>query len=213
MKNMKAALTALALMIAGPAAAQDTAGEFDYYVMSLSWSPNWCDLTGRARNSPQCAQDADFGWVLHGLWPQYDRGYLQDCHSKYGPPSRRDTEGMADIMGTSGLAWYQWNKHGSCTGLSPQSYYRTARQAYDSIRIPQAFRKLTRDVTLPASLIEDAFVDANPNLPRDGVTITCTDGAIQETRICLTRDLQPRGCGVDVIRDCTLTSAAFGAID
>ncbi|SFK96403.1 ribonuclease T2 [Loktanella salsilacus] len=210
---MKAALTALALMIAGPAAAQDTAGEFDYYVMSLSWSPNWCDLTGHARNSPQCAQDADFGWVLHGLWPQYDRGYPQDCHSKYGPPSRRDTEGMADIMGTSGLAWYQWNKHGSCTGLSPQSYYRTARQAYDSIRIPQAFRKLTRDVTLPASLIEDAFVDANPNLPRDGVTITCTDGAIQETRICLTRDLQPRGCGVDVIRDCTLTSAAFGAID
>ncbi len=210
---MKAALTALTLVLASSAAAQDTAGDFDYYVMSLSWSPNWCDLEGRVRNSPQCAVDADYGWVLHGLWPQHDIGYPQNCRTTYTPPSRHETEAMADIMGTSGLAWYQWNKHGSCSGLSPQAYYRTARAAYDSIRIPQAFRKLTKDVTLPASLIEDAFVDANPTLPRDGVTITCTGAAIQETRICLTKNLEPRTCGADVIRDCTLTSAAFGAID
>ena len=216
-KMMRRLLTALLLApltaLATPLAAQDRAGDFDYYVLSLSWSPNWCDLEGRARNSPQCDPDADFGWVLHGLWPQYDRGYPQDCRTSFVPPSRRETEAMADIMGTSGLAWYQWNKHGSCSGLAPQAYYRTARAAFESIRIPQAFRKLTRDVTLPASLIEDAFVDANPDLPRDGVTITCKAGAIQEARICLTRDLEPRSCGADVIRDCTLTSAAFAAID
>lgn len=212
-KNMRLALTALLLAVASPAVAQDRAGDFDYYIMSLSWSPNWCDQTGRARNSPQCAPGADYGWVLHGLWPQHDRGYPQNCHTSYTPPSRRDTAAMADIMGTSGLAWYQWNKHGSCSGLSPQVFFRTARAAYDSIRIPQAFRKLTRDVTLPASLIEDAFIDANPDLSRDGVTVTCTDGAIQETRICLTKDLEPRACGTDVARDCTLPRAAFGAID
>ena len=210
---MRHALLALTLALAGPAAAQDRAGDFDYYVMSLSWSPNWCDLTGRARQSPQCAPGAGFGWVLHGLWPQHEEGYPQDCRTTYAPPSRRETEAMADIMGTSGLAWYQWNKHGSCSGLSPQAFFRTARAAYDSVRIPQAFRKLTRDVTLPASLIEDAFVDANPDLDRDGVTVTCTDGAIQEARICLTKDLTPRTCGADVRRDCTLTRAAFGAID
>ena len=210
---MRAILTALSLALASPATAQDRAGDFDYYVMSLSWSPNWCDLTGRARGSPQCAPGAAFGWVLHGLWPQYDRGYPQDCRTSFAPPSRSDTQAMADIMGTSGLAWYQWNKHGSCSGLSPQAFFRTARSAYASIRIPQAFRKLTRDVTLPASLIEDAFVDANPDLPRDGVTITCTAGAIQETRICLTKDLEPRICGSDAVRDCTLSRATFGAID
>ena len=212
-KMTRSLLTALVLALAAPLAAQDRAGDFDYYVLSLSWSPNWCDLEGRARNSPQCDAGADFGWVLHGLWPQYDRGYPQDCRTSFAPPARRDTEAMADIMGTSGLAWYQWNKHGSCSGLSPQAYYRTARAAFDRIRIPQAFRKLTRDVTLPAALIEDAFVDANPDLPRDGVTVTCKAGAIQEARICLTRDLEPRACGADVVRDCTLTSAAFSAID
>ena len=29
------------------------AGDFDYYVMALSWSANWCALEGDARNSPQ----------------------------------------------------------------------------------------------------------------------------------------------------------------
>ncbi|MBS1303080.1 ribonuclease T2 [Loktanella sp. SALINAS62] len=204
-------MTALTLL-AQPLAA-DEAGDFDYYVMALSWSPNWCDQEGRARNSPQCAPDADYGWVLHGLWPQYENGYPQDCQVAYTPPSRRQTAAMADIMGTSGLAWYQWNKHGTCSGLSPQAYFTLARDAYDSIAIPQAFRALTRDVTLPASLIEEAFIDKNPDLSPDGVTITCRSGAIQEARICLTKDLTPRDCGADVVRDCTLQSAAFGAIN
>ncbi|SEM70536.1 ribonuclease T2 [Loktanella fryxellensis] len=210
---MKAVLTAIALTLALPATAQDRAGDFDYYVMALSWSPNWCDQTGRNRGSPQCADGADFGWVLHGLWPQFEAGWPQDCRTPHAPPSRAMTEGMADIMGTDGLAWYQWNKHGTCSGLTARAYFETARAAYDGIRIPQAFAALTRDVTLPASLIEDAFVDANPDLPRDGVTVTCKDGAIQEARICLTKDLEPRNCGADTRRDCTLTSAAFGAID
>ena len=202
-----------ALLLVASGAAADTAGDFDYYVMALSWSPNWCDLEGRARNSPQCDPGADFGWILHGLWPQYEDGYPADCQSGYAPPSRRETAEMADIMGTSGLAWYQWNKHGSCSGLAPQAYYRLAREAYESVEIPQAFRALTRDVTLPAALIEEAFLDKNPDLTADSVTITCRDGAIQETRICLTKELEPRTCGADVIRDCTLKSAAFRAID
>ena len=210
---MKAVFAALTMFLAAQAGAQDRAGVFDYYVLSLSWSPNWCDATGRARHSPQCAPGAGFGWVLHGLWPQYDRGYPRDCRTSFAPPSRAETAAMADIMGTGGLAWYQWNKHGSCSGLPPQAYFRTARAAHDGIRIPQAFAKLTRDVTLPASLIEDAFVEANPDLPRDGITVTCSNGAIQEVRICLTKDLAPRNCEEDVARDCTLPSAAFGAID
>ncbi|KQI67789.1 ribonuclease T [Loktanella sp. 3ANDIMAR09] len=203
---------AAAALIAPPALA-DEAGDFDYYVMALSWSPNWCDREGRARNSPQCAPGANYGWVLHGLWPQYEYGYPQDCRTSVQPPSRGQTAAMVDIMGTSGLAWYQWNKHGSCSGLTSQAYFDLARRAYDSVAIPQAFRKLNRDVTLPASLIEEAFIDKNPELSPDGVTVTCRDGAIQEARICLTRDLEPRDCGADVVRDCTLQSAAFGAID
>ena len=207
MRWLLVALTMLAL----PAKADGEAGVFDYYVMALSWSPSWCAETGDARRSEQC--ERSLGFILHGLWPQYEDGYPADCQSGYAPPSRRETADMADIMGTSGLAWYQWNKHGSCSGLAPQAYYRLAREAYESVEIPQAFRALTRDVTLPAALIEEAFLDKNPDLTADSVTITCRDGAIQETRICLTKELEPRTCGADVIRDCTLKSAAFRAID
>lgn len=201
------------LLMAGVARAEgERAGDFDYYVLSLSWSPNWCSLEGRERGSPQCAPDADFGWVLHGLWPQYESGWPSYCLTSERDPSRRDTGAMADIMGTSGLAWYQWQKHGRCSGLASDDYYALARLAYERVNRPEVFRKLDRDVKLPASLIEEAFLQSNPNLKPDMITITCKAGAIQEARLCLTRELEPRVCGADVIRDCTMQSALFEAI-
>ena len=82
----------------------DTAGEFDYYVLAMSWSPNWCALEGDARNSDQCDPRHDHGWIMHGLWPQYDIGYPDYCQTSERPPSRRMTSEMSDIMGTAGLA-------------------------------------------------------------------------------------------------------------
>ncbi|MGV6839796.1 MAG: ribonuclease T2 family protein [Planktomarina sp.] len=186
-------------------------GDFDYYVAALSWSPNWCALEGEAKNSPQC--DQDFGWVLHGLWPQYERGWPSYCPTVEANPTRKMTSDMADIMGTSGLAWHQWNKHGVCTGLSAPAYYDLSRRAYESINRPAVFRKLPRDVEIPASLIEEAFLKDNPRIHPDGFTVTCRAGMIQEVRVCLDKDLNPRRCGRDVIKDCTLKDAGFEAID
>ncbi|SMX43291.1 ribonuclease T2 family protein [Octadecabacter ascidiaceicola] len=205
-------ILALLCVVALPAKAQDTAGEFDYYVLSLSWSPTWCALEGDSRNSPQCDDDKDFGWVLHGLWPQYENGWPANCRHSYRNPSRADTSAMADIMGTSGLAWHQWNKHGSCSGLSPGDYYALARLAYENVTRPAVFRRLEDPVTLPASLIEEAFMRENEGLDPDEITITCRSQRIQEARICLTRDLELRQCGTDVIRDCTLDDALFDPI-
>ncbi|MGJ8586779.1 MAG: ribonuclease T2 family protein [Yoonia sp.] len=202
-------LLALLCLMAAPLSAQDRAGDFDYYVMSLSWSANWCALEGDARGSPQCDPSANFGWILHGLWPQYERGYPANCLTGERSPSRSDTAAMADIMGTPGLAWHQWRKHGVCSGMSPDDYFALSRQAFGRINRPEVFRGLTRQVTLPASLIEEAFLKDNPQLEADQITITCKSGYIQEARICLTRDLEFRDCGADVIRDCTMTSAQF----
>ena len=209
---MKRLIAALCLW-ASASPAQDIAGEFDYYVMALSWSPNWCALEGRDRNSPQCEEDADFGWILHGLWPQYERGWPANCRTSFRAPSRADTAAMADIMGTSGLAWHQWRKHGVCSGLSPDDYYALSREAYARVTRPQVFRDLSDPVTLPARLIEEAFLRDNPELSPNGLTVTCKSGHIQEARICLNRDLTPRDCGADVRRDCTLQSAQFNPID
>ncbi|WP_394181876.1 ribonuclease T [Yoonia maritima] len=202
-------LIALLLLITSSAQAQDAAGDFDYYVLSLSWSANWCELEGDARNSPQCEESEDFDWVLHGLWPQYDRGYPSFCHTSYRPPSRGQTSDMADIMGTSGLAWHQWRKHGVCTGLSPDDYYDLSREAYARVVRPPVFRTIDRDITMPAHVIEEAFLKDNPTLEADQITITCKSDYIQEARICMTRDLEFRTCGPDVIRDCSMTDAQF----
>lgn len=204
----------LSLFLATSAAMADgeTAGEFDYYVMALSWSPNWCALEGDAKGSEQCEARHDHGWILHGLWPQYERGWPSYCNSRYRNPSRSDTRAMSDIMGTGGLAWHQWNKHGRCSGLSSEDYYALSREAYGRITRPEVFRKLDRSVKLPATVVEDAFLEANPALSADMITITCKSSFIQEARICLTRDLDPRLCGRDVIRDCTQTKAQFDPI-
>jgi ribonuclease T2 len=187
----------------------EKAGEFDYYVMSLSWSPNWCAQKGDARNSDQCDARHDHGWILHGLWPQYHRGFPSLCRTTQRPPTRGMTDDMADIMGTSGLAWYQWKKHGTCSGLSASAYYALSRQAYESITRPPVFRQLDRAVRLPASVVEEAFLDANPELDRDMITITCKNNHIQEARLCLSKSLKPVPCGQDVVRDCTSQNALF----
>ncbi|WP_299147048.1 ribonuclease T2 [uncultured Tateyamaria sp.] len=201
------------MLLAIPAWAEgEQSGVFDYYVLSLSWSPNWCAYEGDARGSDQCDPRHDHGWIMHGLWPQFHRGFPSYCPTAERPPSRRMTADMSDIMGTSGLAWHQWKKHGVCSGLSAADYYAISRDAYARVARPPVFRKLQDPVKLPASVVQDAFLQSNPDMEPDGITITCRDGHIQEARICLSRDLEPVPCGQDVVRDCTLRDAIFAPV-
>jgi len=190
----------------------ERSGDFDYYVLSLSWSPTWCALEGDRRGSPQCNEDADFGWVLHGLWPQYDDGWPSYCQTAHRNPSRSETAAMADIMGSGGSAWHQWNKHGRCSGLSSDNYYTLAREAFARVTRPEVLRNLTTAVRLPAAVVEEAFLEVNSDLSADGLTITCKSSRIQEARICLTRDLEPRLCSGSVARDCTMQGALLEPI-
>ncbi len=204
---MRFGLAAL-LLIAGPALADgERAGDFDYYVLSLGWQPTWCALTGDARGAAECDARRDRSFTLHGLWPQYELGWPSDCRSHLPDATRRETAGMADIMGSSSLAWHEWKKHGRCAGLPAADYFARSRQAYDSVRLPEVFRHLARDIHLPASVVEDAFIEANPGLERNMITVTCNGGRIAEIRLCLTRDLDPRPCGEDAIRDCRIKDA------
>jgi len=190
----------------------EQAGDFDYYVLSLSWSPNWCALEGDARDSRQCDDGRGIGWVVHGLWPQNQYGWPSYCRSNARAPSRAQTNAMADIMGAGGAAWYQWKKHGICSGLDAQDYFRLVRLAWERVNRPQVLRRLKDPVRLPASVIEDAFIAANPGLEPDMITITCKQNRIQEARLCLTRDLEPRKCSAEVAQDCTLDRAELDPV-
>jgi len=205
----------LAILILTASLAQadgDDAGAFDYYVLSLSWTPTWCALEERNRKEPQCDPDKGFGWVLHGLWPQYEQGWPSYCRTSVANPSRAETAAMADIMGSRGQAWYQWKKHGRCSGLSAKEYFAAAREAYESVTMPKSFNALPKPIKLPAALVEEAFLQANPGWRPDMLTITCKAGRIYEARLCLTRDLKPRLCGEDVVDDCDSRNALLDPI-
>lgn len=209
---MRKLVLALLMMASSLRAEGEKAGEFDYYVMALSWTPTWCALEGNARGSEQCDASKDFGWTLHGLWPQFHQGWPSYCRTSERHPSRSMTSDMADIMGTGGLAWHQWKKHGVCSGLSATDYYALSREAYGKIKRPALFRKLKDPVKVPASVIEDAFLKENPSIEANMLTITCKQGRIQEARVCLSKDLDPVPCGRDTIRDCSMTNALFDPI-
>lgn len=206
-------LAFLTALIGSPAWAEgERAGQFDYYLLSLSWQPGWCAREGDARRAPECEAGDGRGFTLHGLWPQYERGWPSHCPSPARDPSRSETAAMADVMGSAGLAWHQWRKHGRCSGLDPRAYFGAARRAYDALRMPDIFALIDRQIELPASVIEAAFVEANPGLTPDQITVTCVEGMIQEVRLCLTKDLHPRRCGADVIRDCSLQDAVLAPL-
>lgn len=177
------------------------AAPFDYWVLSLSWSPSWCADEGDAEDA-QCAPGARRGFVVHGLWPQYDRGWPEHCTTTAAEPQRRDSAAMADLMGSGGLAYYQWRKHGRCSGLSGPDYFAATRAAADAVAMPEVFDAITRPLSVAVPVIEDAFIEANPGMVRDGITVTCKSGALAEVRICLDRDLTPRACAPDAARDC-----------
>ena len=202
-----------AIWLAGMASAEgERPGDFDYYVLALSWTPTWCAIEGDARGAGQCATGQGLGFTLHGLWPQYEQGWPSFCPTQARPPSRAMTAGMADIMGSSGLAWHQWRKHGVCSGLSAGDYFRLSRMAYERVREPAILRQLDRAVRLPAEVVEAAFLEENPGLSDAMLTVTCREGRVQEVRICLTRGLEPRDCAPDVARDCTLQDALLAPI-
>lgn len=185
----------------------EAAGEFDYYVLALSWQSTWCALEGDARGAPECAAGHKRGWVMHGLWPQNEQGWPAYCPTAQHPPSRRMTREMADIMGSAGLAWHQWNKHGRCSGLSAEAYFSLSRRAFAKIERPAVFRELKKPVRLPAKVVEEAFLKDNPDWSAEMITVTCKRDRVQEVRLCLTKKLDPRACGRDVSRDCDLSDA------
>lgn len=188
---------------AGLAAAEgERPGDFDYYLLALSWSPTWCALEGDSRGADQCDARHDYAWTLHGLWPQNERGWPSFCPAAGPGPAAGEVATMTEIMGSAGLARYQWEKHGSCSGLEPEAYFAAARSAYQAVKQPDALRRLDRTVEIDPEVVEEAFLAANPGLSEEGLVLSCRSGRISEVRICLTRDLTFRRCAPDIADDC-----------
>jgi ribonuclease T2 len=172
----------------------DRPGVFDFYVLSLSWSPTFCADKGDG-NREQCGTEKDFRFIVHGLWPQYEKGYPDFCLTQ--EPERVPIalgRPLMDIMPSMGLIGHQWRKHGSCTGLGQKDYFAKTREAYSRVRIPEDLSGSRSPLAFSTDQIEEKFITANPGMSRRGIATSCEGRQLEEVRICLTKDLRFRDC-------------------
>lgn len=180
------------------APAAPSTANFDFYVLALSWSPSYCaDNGNRSDARQQCGAGRNYGFIVHGLWPQYERGFPENCrHDQANDQVPRDlVSSLSDIMPAAGLMRYQWRKHGTCAGISQRDYFTAMRNAYHAVTIPPALRAVSSPRRVDPQLVEKAFIAANPGLPADAIAVTCHRRRLKEVRICMDKNLKFRSCG------------------
>jgi len=177
------------------------AGVFDYYLLSLSWSPEYCAGL-RGENDPrQCHEGRRYGFVVHGLWPEYEEGYPQFCA---GNPqvSSRLVEKMLPIMPSENLIRHEWQKHGTCTGLTVEQYFDKTKEAFARVTIPARYKNPTTAITIEPRRLKQDLVAANRQFTEGSFAVLCQGRFLSEVRACLDKDLAPRSCSVEVRDSC-----------
>lgn len=174
-------------------------GVFDYYVLSLSWSPEHC--ASHPGETQQCSGVRRYGFVLHGLWPQYERGYPESCAAG-AALSASQIALLLDLSPSEKLVRHEWAKHGTCSGRSPEDYFALARRAFESIQVPARFRAPSQAARLSVAALEAELATANPGLSGAHVAVQCGGRFLREVQVCLDKDLRPRSCGHDVRDGC-----------
>jgi len=194
---------------------QNEPGKFDFYVLALSWSPSFCEAS--AERAPDRAPDQQcsgrpFSFVVHGLWPQYERGFPSFCQVPAPRLDRAIVGGMLDLMPSPRLIFHEWDRHGTCSGLSPPAYFETVRKARAVVKIPPDYLALDKPITVTPDDVADAFVKANSGLTRASLAVACDSKRLEEVRICLGKDFSFRDCAEVTRRACKRDRVAMPAM-
>jgi ribonuclease T2 len=172
-------------------------GVFDYYVLTLSWAPEFCHSHS---DSPEC-QGKHYGFVVHGLWPQYISGYPEHCSDA---PGLADPSSMTDIMPDPHLVEHEWQTHGTCSGLDAPRYFKQVRQAFSSIHVPANLSSPSQTFSMTPAQVKDEFLQANPPWSREDLTVSCGNNYLTAVSVCMTKTLAPTAC--QALRDCRANS-------
>lgn len=184
---------------------QNQPGQFDFYLLSLSWSPSFCAAAAERGNGRAPAQQCGvrpYSFVVHGLWPQYERGFPEYCQVPSPRLDHNIVSAMLDLMPAPHLIFNEWDKHGTCSGLSPTGYFETVRKARAVVKIPPEYLSLQEPLSVAPGAVEEAFIKANSGLAHDGMVVECDKKRLTEVRICLSKELQFRPCPDIARRSC-----------
>lgn len=164
---------------------------FDFYVLALSWSPGYCASEGANANRAQCEARRPYQFIVHGLWPQYRRGYPANCASSHGDKVDNSTiASIIDIMPSAGLIAHEWRKHGTCSGLSQEQYFNVVRAAFERIKTPPSFAGLQETKNVSPQTVEKLFQAENNAIPSNAIATTCSRKYLRDVRICMSKDLE-----------------------
>jgi ribonuclease T2 len=194
---------------------QNQPGQFDFYVLALSWSPSYCEAaaerSGGRAPAEQCGE-RPYSFVVHGLWPQYEKGFPEYCEQPAPKLDRALVSSVLDLMPSPQLVFNEWRRHGTCAGFAARRYFEELRKARAAVKIPADYLEpaAAREVT-PAE-VEEAFIKANPGLSAGGVSVTCDSKRVNEVRICLNKELQFRDCAEVERRSCKRPKLAMPAV-
>ena len=176
-----------------------TSPGFDFYLLNLSWSPEFCQSHP---NAVECAAHA--GFVLHGLWPQKNDGsYPENCSIAPGPSN---PAAYKDIYPDPGLLQHEWQTHGTCSGLSADDFFTDARNAFNSVTAPPTLLGLTSQISMPPEEILGLFTKSNPAIPSSSLALSCSSNYLTAVEVCLDKSLHPiecpgiRSCRAKVVR-------------
>jgi ribonuclease T2 len=194
---------------------QNEAGRFDFYVLALSWSPSYCAAAreraaGRASDQ-QCA-GRPFSFVVHGLWPQYEQGFPAFCQVPAPRLDRTIVGSMLDLMPSPRLIFHEWDRHGTCSGLSAHAYFETVRKARSVVKIPPDYLDLANPISVAPEEVAEAFVKINPGLSRAGLAVSCDKTRLTEVRVCVAKDFSFRDCAEVARRSCARDKIAMPAV-
>lgn len=190
-------LLSLALTARVHAQREGRPGDFDYYALVMSWSPSYC-AESRNPDQSQCGGSRPYAFVLHGLWPQYERGYPANCRTRQRPwVDQRIIDRMMDIMPSRRLIIHEYRKHGTCAGLSAEEYFDVSERLYKSVRIPARYLSPNAAVTVSPGELVDDFVKTNPDIKPEMIAVDCGRRNLREIRICFSRGLRPTACGAN----------------
>jgi ribonuclease T2 len=159
---------------------QNEPGKFDFYVLALSWSPSYCQAAGdRAQGQPECGA-RPYAFVVHGLWPQYESGFPEYCQVPAPRLDRNIVSSMLDVMPAPRLIFREWDRHGTCSGLSPRAYFDTVRKARAVVKIPAEYIDLKAPLTVTPAEVGQAFANANPGLSASSIAVMRNSKAARE---------------------------------
>lgn len=203
-------LTLIAGLVCAPAplaAVDDRPGVFDFYVLALTWAPSYC-ANARRPDPQQCDQPRP-GFAVHGLWPQFERGYPEECRSTPHRLTRSAIASIRDVMPSGSEAAHAWHRHGTCSGLRPKAYFDVLRRAVDTVVIPEAYREPKMAISAGPRDIEAAFLAANPGMSERGFALACSREGVLQARVCLTKRLQFRRCAEVDRRGCRASTVTL----